>query len=148
MAVDDRRPDEVERGKSAIVGHAHDADEVVAADVGGHDASADHPPGQLVAGQKVVAIGLLASLDRPDAQRQHGRDIDDEDRRNPNRSDSSSCRYAHGLAWDCMRHDGLHRFGAGFASARADLDGLDHRLAAEAIPETNGDHAVLAAGCR
>src|SRR5262245_41700860 len=55
-ADENRAPLDAHGHEAASVRGADDADEMVAADVGRDDAAADHPPGQLVAGQEIVAL--------------------------------------------------------------------------------------------
>ena len=52
---------------------------MVARDVRGDNAAADHPPGELVAGQEVVALGGGRSTRGAEAQPQHENDVDGED---------------------------------------------------------------------
>ena len=72
-------PGDVHRREAQEVGRAHDAHEMVARYVRGDNAAADHPPGQLVAGQEVVALGGGGSTRRAETQPQHEGDVDGKD---------------------------------------------------------------------
>jgi len=67
------------RDESPTVSDAHHADEVVTADIGGHDAAADHPPRQFFAAEKVFATGGVARARRPRGQRSDRSQVGEED---------------------------------------------------------------------
>src|SRR6185369_5259226 len=76
---DDRPPHDQHRGEATVVSRAHDSYEMVAADVGGNNAAANHPPGELVTREKVVTLGFAAAPRGQHSDHQHRQQISHED---------------------------------------------------------------------
>jgi hypothetical protein len=49
------------RSEAGVVRRSHDTDEMLATNVGGNNAAADHPPRELVARKKVILLGRAAT---------------------------------------------------------------------------------------
>ena len=74
-----RAPFDGHGDEASGIGRAHDADEMVARYIGRHDAAADHPPRQFVAGQKIIALGGLALASGVHAHAHHDDDVGGKD---------------------------------------------------------------------
>src|SRR6476619_5386803 len=64
--------------KAAAVGHAHGTHQLVTADIGSHDATSYHPPGQLISRQEIILFGITTLGRSIEPEGQHSQNIDTE----------------------------------------------------------------------